>query len=108
MNTTTSTFDPDALRSCREKLDEFYRVTEEMFDELVEQIAVLSEATNLTTLAAFCNEIGLNADWSDNELAIVPVGTLVTIEDNQAHREEPSTEDRKPEADRSKSVRQVD
>ena len=81
MKTTTPLFDPDAMQQCRKRVDEFNAMMDETLRNLVEEIAMISGASNLTMLADFCNLIGLNADWTGNELDILPVGPCLCLQD---------------------------
>ena len=70
MTNTTHLFDPDAMRLARKRVDEFTRFTDEAFSELIKEIGIISRAPDLIALASFCDQVGVNTSWDQDELVL--------------------------------------
>ena len=77
--TNTTKFDPDAMRLCRKRVEEFYLNMEEDFDRLVDELFVIADPPHMGFMYDVCEAIGLNPELDGNELTIVAVPGIAVL-----------------------------
>ena len=64
--TETIHFDPEVIDACTRIVEDYIDASCDLFGKAADQVLTLAQVDDLASVAALCEQIGLEVGWSDN------------------------------------------